>query len=154
MSVPVVENFLADALAGSNKLVPKTPPRLGIVTADGEIPTVASEPPLRPFTSPFVRQSVEEVSRQLGGATYFAVLDEQSTEDKTAVLGRRNPDGSVETVRVAFDAAQSLLTSLDVGTLGFYEIQHIAASSGGVYRPKYEASKKGGPAPRKKLGGD
>lgn len=134
--------------------MPDTHPCLAIVTADGEIPTIASKPPLPPFTSPFIGRSVEELSRQLSGVRHFAVLDKRSTEDKTAILGSRNPDGSVETVRVTFDAAQSLLTSLDVGSIGFNEIQGIATSSGGVYGMNYEGPKKGGPAPRKRLGGN
>ncbi|KAI1380613.1 hypothetical protein F4677DRAFT_192890 [Hypoxylon crocopeplum] len=147
----VVEKFLSDALAGSNELVPNSEPALAIVTAVDVLPTTASEAPLEPFTSPFLNQSVEEVSRQLNEADLFAVLDERSTEDETAVLVERKSNGSIETVRVTFDSAQHVLVALDVATLGFTEIQQIAESSGGAYGWNRTKPKKGKPAPRKRL---
>lgn len=116
-----------------------------------DVPSGASKPPLQPFTSPFLGQSIEDISRQLNGATYFAILDERSAQDETVILGEHR-DGKVETVRVTFYSAQSLLTSFYIGTLGFSEIQHIAAKEGGVYKQeKPEGRRKGGSAPRKML---
>ncbi|KAI0842587.1 hypothetical protein F5Y06DRAFT_130676 [Hypoxylon sp. FL0890] len=154
VAISTIEKFLNEALAGSNKLAPGSEPALAIITATNELPTIASMPPLQPFTSPFIGQSVEEVSRQLNEAAHFAVLDERSMEDETVALVNRNSDRSVQTARVTFDSAQSLLTALDVATLGFEEIRHIAASEGGVYGRNRESPKRGRPAPRVRLGGD
>ncbi|KAI1642461.1 uncharacterized protein F4817DRAFT_352896 [Daldinia loculata] len=151
MPIPVVEKFLRDALAGSNDLAPNSDPCLAIITMADDVPSGASKPPLQPFTSPFLGQSIEDISRQLNGATYFAILDERSAQDETVILGEHR-DGKVETVRVTFYSAQSLLTSFYIGTLGFSEIQHIAAKEGGVYKQeKPEGRRKGGSAPRKML---
>ncbi|KAI1481224.1 hypothetical protein F4774DRAFT_417805 [Daldinia eschscholtzii] len=151
IAIPVMEKFLRDALAGSNDLVPNSDPCLAIVTTVDEAPIEVSNPPLQSFVSPFLGQSLEQISRQLKGSTYFAVLDERSTEDETVTLGEPR-DGKVETVRVSFYSAQSLLTSLYIGTLGFSEIQHIAAKEGGIYKQeKPNGKRKGEPAPRKIL---
>ncbi|KAI1798495.1 hypothetical protein F4811DRAFT_229253 [Daldinia bambusicola] len=116
-----------------------------------EMPTEAPRLPLQPFASPFVGQSAEDISRQLQGSIYFAVLDGQSMSDETVTLGELS-DGKVETVRLSFYSAQSLLISLGIGTLGLPEIQHIAAKEGGVYKQqKPEATKKGGPTARELL---
>ncbi|KAI0844669.1 hypothetical protein F5Y00DRAFT_188735 [Daldinia vernicosa] len=149
--IPVMEKFLRDALAGSVDLAPGSDYCLAIITRADEVPSGASKPPLQPFASPFLGQSIEDISRQLNGATYFAILDEQSTPDETVILGEHR-DGKVETVRVTFYSAQSLLTSFYIGTLGFFEIQYNAAREGGVYKQeKPEARRRGGPAPRKLL---
>ncbi|KAK6951253.1 hypothetical protein Daesc_007784 [Daldinia eschscholtzii] len=151
VAIPVMEKFLRDALAGSNDLAPNSDPCLAIVTTVDEAPTEASKLPLQSFLSPFLGQSLDEISRQLRGSTYFAVLDERSTKDETVTLGEHR-DGKVETVRVSFYSAQSLLTSLYIGTLGFSEIQHIAAKEGGIYKQeKPNGKRKGEPTPRKML---
>ncbi|KAI1103184.1 hypothetical protein F4804DRAFT_239260 [Jackrogersella minutella] len=150
----IIEKFLTDALNGSNKLAPGSEPSLAIVTAANGVPTTASSPPLQPFTSPFIGQSVEQISRQFNEMAHFSVLDERSTEDETAVLVERNSDDSIHTVRVTFGSSQSLLTALDVATLGFTEIQNIATSSGGVYGKNHPSPQEGQLAPRKRLGGD
>ncbi|KAI0108117.1 hypothetical protein F4814DRAFT_441678 [Daldinia grandis] len=148
---PVVEKLLYYSNFGGNNLASNSNPCLAIITMADEMPSRASTPPFQPFISPFLGLSVEDISRQLNGATYFAILDERSPEDETVILGEHR-DGKVETVRVTFYSAQSLLTSLYIGTLGFFEIQHIAAKEGGVYKQeKHEGKKKGGSAPRKIL---
>ncbi|KAI8956481.1 hypothetical protein F5Y11DRAFT_186371 [Daldinia sp. FL1419] len=149
--VPVLETLLYEALTGSNDLTPNSDFSLTVMTSVNQLSTKASKPPLQPFSSPFIGQSVNEISLQLKGATYFAVLDERSAKDKTVILGEFK-DNKVETVRVTFHSAQSLLTALYVGTLGFFEIQSAAAKTDGVYKQvKPEGQKKGGPAPRKML---
>ncbi|RYP53408.1 hypothetical protein DL769_010524 [Monosporascus sp. CRB-8-3] len=117
------------------------------------IPTTASEPPVQPFTSPFIGQSAEEVSNHVNGVNYLVILDKQSTEDDTAVLVARGP-GGVQTVRTTFESAQHLLTAVEIATLGFDEIQQIAGSSGGVYGASRNEPQRGGPAPRRRLGGN
>ncbi|RYP14726.1 hypothetical protein DL765_006196 [Monosporascus sp. GIB2] len=152
----VVERFLNDAHAGAERLVPNTPRCLAVVTSvDGtaSIPTTASEPPLQPFTSPFIGQSAEEVYNHVNGANYLAILDQQSIEDGTAVLVARRP-GGIQTVRTTFESAQHLLTGLEIATLGFDEIQQVAGSSGGVYGASRNEPQRGGPAPRRRLGGN
>ncbi|KAI1400033.1 hypothetical protein F4819DRAFT_462736 [Hypoxylon fuscum] len=150
--VQVAERFLSEALAGSNKLAPGSEPALAIVTTTRFSPSIASQPRLQPFSSPFLGQSVEEISRELDGATFFAILDGRSMEDETALLATCDEDGTVQTARVTFNYTQSLLVSLDIATLGFGEIQHIATSSGGVYGRNRETPQRGAPAPRKRLG--
>ena len=149
-----------EAHAGAEQLVPDTPRRLAVVTAssvDGtvSIPKIASEPPVPPFTSPFIGQSAEEVSKHADGVEYFVVLDKRSTEDDSAVLVDYQPGpGGVQTVRATFDSAQHLLTAVEMATLGFNEIQQIADSSGGVYGTSRGGVQKGGPAPAMRLGGN
>jgi hypothetical protein len=154
----VLEKFLSEALSGSQRLVPNSEPELGIATVSDDgpapsVPTTASRPPLPPSLIPFVTPSAEDASRQVGDAQFFAVLDEQSSRNDTAILVARQEDDAIQTVRVTFDSAQHLLTALDIATLGFEEIRNIADSSGGVYgTPAPGGPQKGGAAPRKRLG--
>ncbi|KAI2470950.1 hypothetical protein F4781DRAFT_155781 [Annulohypoxylon bovei var. microspora] len=151
--ISVIERLLSDSLEGSNKLAPGSEPSLAIVTTANEVPTTASWPPLPPFTSPFLGQSVEEVSDQFAHITHFAVLDERSINDETATLVQRGSLGDVQTARVTFGSVQSVLIALDVATIGFSEIQSIAAFKGDVYGIDSGSPKKGQPAPRMRLGG-
>ncbi|USP82862.1 hypothetical protein yc1106_10136 [Curvularia clavata] len=161
----VVEMFLRDAYTGSEQLVPGTSPSLVVLTTSNTsdkgsdaLTLSASQPPLQSFTSPFLGQSIEEVALHsvFQNVSFFAVLEERSTRDSTVLLAARNPNGSVDTVRVAFSVVQRTLISLDVGSLGFAEIQSIADVQGNdwVYGMPIsrQCPQKGGPAPRKKLG--
>jgi hypothetical protein len=118
----------------------------------------ASQPPLQPFTSLFLGQSVEDVAQHpvFHKASFFAVLDERSARDNTALLAARDPNGSVRTVRATSSEVQRTLISLDIGSIGFAEIQSVAAAQGneGVYGAPVpeQGPQKGGQAPRKRLG--
>ncbi|KAK8132063.1 hypothetical protein PG999_000236 [Apiospora kogelbergensis] len=157
----VLSRLLTDALAGSNDLAPGSEPELAIVEIqDGgtsRVPSHATTTPLEESFRAFVAASVDDAAKyHVGGASYFALLDEQSSaeEEKTVLLVSRCPDGTIEgTARVTFESAQFLLTSLAVASIGFTEIQSIGASQGGVYGRSKEAPKKGEPGPRKRLGG-
>lgn len=160
-----VETFLKDAYTGSEKLVPGSSPSLVILTITNTsdkdsdaLSSSASQPPLHPFTSPFLGQYVEDAAQHsvFHNASFFAVLDERSARDSTALLAARDPSGSVRTVRVTFSEVQRTLISLGIGSIGFAEIQSIAAAQGneGVYGAPVpgQGQQKGGPAPRKRLG--
>ena len=160
-----METFLKDAYTGSEQLVPGTPPSLVILTiantSDKGIDALsssASQPPLEPFTSPFLGRSVEDAAQHpvFHNASFFAVLDERSLHDSTALLAARDPNGSVSTVHVTFSEVQRTLIPLGVGSIGFTDIQSIAAAQGneGVYGAPVpgQGPRKGGPAPRKRLG--
>jgi hypothetical protein len=160
-----VEAFLKDAYNGSEQLVPGTRPSLVIFTitntsgkGSNALSSSASQPPMKPIISPFLGQSVEDVAQHsvFHNASFFAVLDERSARDSTALLADRDPDGNITPVRVTFSEAQRTLIALRVGSIGFAEIQSIAAAQGdeGVYGVPLSGSgpQKGGPAPRKRLG--
>jgi hypothetical protein len=160
-----VETFLNDAYTGSEQLVPGTPPSLVILTitntsdeGSDALSSSASQPPLQPFTSPFFGQSVEEAAQHtvFRNASFFAVLDQRSSRDSTALLAACDPNGSVHTVRVIFSEVQRTLISLLIGSIRFGEIQSIAANqgNGGVYGAPAPGlgPQQGGPAPRMKLG--
>jgi hypothetical protein len=160
-----VETFVDDAYTGSEQLIPGTPPSLVILTTTNTsdkgsdaLSSSASQPPLQPFTSPFLGQSVEDAAQHpvFHNASFFAVLDERSARDSTALLAARDPNGSVRTVRVTFSEVQRTLISLGIGSIGFAELQSIAAAQGneGVYGAPVpgQGPQKGGAAPRKKLG--
>jgi hypothetical protein len=135
---------------------------LTITNTSGEgsdaLSSSASQPPLQSFTSPFSGQSVEEAAQHpvFQNASFFAVLDERSTRDSTALLVARDPNGSVHTVRVTFLEVQRTLISLGIGSIGFDEIQSIAVdqSNRGVYGApaRRRGPQQGGPAPRMRLG--
>jgi hypothetical protein len=160
-----VETFLNDAYTGSEQLVPGTPPSLVILTitntsdeGNDALSSSASQPPLQPFTSPFLGQSVEESAQHpfFHNASFFAALDERSSRDGTALLAARDPNGSVHTVRATFSEVQRTLISLRIGSIGFDEIQSIAADqgNGGIYGVPAPGlgPQQGGPAPRMRLG--
>lgn len=141
--------------------MPGSEPCLAVITtnatADGALllPSSPSQPPLEPFASPFLGQPVEAVAQRLRSTDvcFFAVLDERSAADETAlVVASGAGGGGIQTVRATFDEVQRLLTALDVGSLGIEEVRSIAESNGGVYGPARESAKKGQPAPRKRLG--
>ncbi|EMD63371.1 hypothetical protein COCSADRAFT_357797 [Bipolaris sorokiniana ND90Pr] len=161
----ILENFLKDAYTSSEQLVPGTSPSLVILTTSNTsdkgsdaLTSSASRSPLQPFTSPFLGKSVENAAQHpvFQNASLFVVLDERSTRDNTALLAARDPNGTVDTVRVTFSAVQRTLISLDICSIGFAEIQSIADAQGndGVYGTPVstQGPQKGCPAPRKKLG--
>lgn len=156
-----MDRLLAAAYARSEHLAPGSPQNLVLL---------GSRPDFLPGigTDAVVGLTPEEVSRRLGPEhELFIVLDESSAEDETALLVGRgaryshqddddtakkdNGDDSVETVRIGFEEAQCLITSLEVATTGFAELQSIAHSSGGVLRTG-PGAQRGGKAPRKMLG--
>lgn len=160
-----VETFLKDAYTGSEQLVPGTPPSLVILTTTNTseegsdaLSSSASQPPLQPFTSPFLDQSVGDAAQHpvFCNTSFFAVLDECSTRDSIALLAARDANGSVRTARVTFVEVQRTLISLSIGSIGFAEIQSIAAAAQDS-RKVYGASvprqypQKGSPAHRKRL---
>ncbi|KAJ8112705.1 hypothetical protein OPT61_g4988 [Boeremia exigua] len=160
-----METFLKDAYTGSEQLVPGTPPRLVILTSTNTsnkgshaLSSSASQPPLQSFTSPFLGQSVEDAAQHpvIQKVGFFAVLDERSARDGTALLAACEPNSNVSTVRVIFSEVQRSLISISIGSIGFAEIQNIAASQGneGIYGApdSGQGPRKGGQAPRKKLG--
>ncbi|KAI0803648.1 hypothetical protein GGR55DRAFT_682563 [Xylaria sp. FL0064] len=155
LSIAVLDQLLNEAFAGSEELVPHSKHELTVVTKtdDGSSrlqgPTV---PPLSNDLNPFIAASVDDAARHVGNASYFAVLDPQSTKDSTALLVFYQKGGSKTTVRVTFKSVQNTLVSFSVASLGFEEIRDIANSQGGVYGRNERRPEKGRPAPRMKLG--
>ncbi|KAI1816371.1 hypothetical protein GGS20DRAFT_583608 [Poronia punctata] len=156
LPISFLNKVLDEALAGSEELAPNSEHELSIVvaTSDGSsrVPDEARAPPLGDNFAPFVAGSVEDAGRHhVGGAPYFAVLDQQSANDDTAILVRRQESGSFDTARVTLRSAQIVLISLTMATLGFEEVQTIADSQGGVYGRPRQTPRKGRPAPPKEL---
>ncbi|KAI1273285.1 hypothetical protein F5Y07DRAFT_377277 [Xylaria sp. FL0933] len=155
VSIAVLNQLLNEAFGGSEELVPHSKHELTVVTKtdDGlsrlQGPTV---PPLSNDFNPLIAASVDDAARHVGDASYFAVLDQQSTKDSTALLVFHQKDGSNTTVRVTFRSVQITLVALSVASLGFEEIRDIANSEGGVYGRNERRLEKGRPAPRMKLG--
>ncbi|KAK8110223.1 uncharacterized protein PG998_006680 [Apiospora kogelbergensis] len=155
-----LNKLLTEALDGSNELVPGSDHELVIVEArDGasRISDQASIPPLDESFTAYIAASVDEAAaNHVAKASHFVVLDEQSSNDDTALLVSRNQDdGTVDGVaRLTFDSVQAVLVSLAMATLGFAEVQGIADSQGGIYGKPTESPKRGEPAPRMKLGGN
>lgn len=99
------------------------------------------------------------MSQKLGPEyKHFVILDTRSTEDDTALLVEQTTgdDESVEdsngiqTVRIPFSEAQIMITALEVGTLGFQDLQDNARAEGGTWRERVKPQQ-GEPAPRKLL---
>ncbi|KAI1111688.1 hypothetical protein F5Y14DRAFT_304009 [Nemania sp. NC0429] len=158
MPIAVLNNLLDQAHAGSEELVPNSDHELSVVGAadDGSsrLPEGVTAPPLDDNFKPFVASSLEDATRNIGSAQYFAILDQQSAADESAVLVHCQSDSSVTTVRVTFKSVQNLLVSLSMATIGFEEISSIASTEGGIYGRAAETPRKGAPAPRMKLGGN
>lgn len=78
------------------------------------------------------------------------MLDERSlSEDSGLIVRVRN--GEVDSVRVHFDAINAELIRVQMITLNIGETKGLVGEDG-VFRTKPpEGSRKGGPAPRKKL---
>ncbi|KAI0440891.1 hypothetical protein F4803DRAFT_525424 [Xylaria telfairii] len=155
--IAILNKLLDQALAGSEELVPNSEHELSIVVTNSDgsskLPGRATIPPLNDSFRPFIASSVEDAAKNIGTAAYFAVLDQQSMTDDSAVIVRRQGDGSLESARATFKSVQTLLVSLSMATLGFQEIKNIAGSHGGVYGRPLETPRKGGAAPRMRLGG-
>ncbi|KAK1752168.1 hypothetical protein QBC47DRAFT_363751 [Echria macrotheca] len=141
----VVDRLLATSHARMQDLAPGSPQTLTPVG-----PEICDPAAL-------LGQTPDAVSRLLGPAhELFVILDARSVEDDTALLVARGSllydrgDDAVDSVRIAFTEAQCLVTSLEMRTSGFEELQSIANSQGGVYRPG-PPPQRGGPAPRKPL---
>ncbi|KAI0188582.1 hypothetical protein EV127DRAFT_512835 [Xylaria flabelliformis] len=157
MPIANLNKLLDQAQSGSEELIPNSEYELTIVgeNSDGssKLPDSVTIPPLNDGFKPFIASSVEDATKTTGETAYFAVLDQQSTNDDSAILVHRQTDGSLETARAAFKSVQTLLVSLSMATLGFQEIKSIAHSQSGVYGRPVETPGKGGAAPRKRLGG-
>ncbi|KAI8949397.1 hypothetical protein F4801DRAFT_405657 [Xylaria longipes] len=156
MPIAVLNKLLDQARAGSEELVPNSEHELSIVVTNSDgsrkLPDGVTIPPLNDSFKPFIASSVENAAKAIGKAAYFAVLDQQSTIDDSAIIVRRQSDGSLATTRATFKSVQTLLVSLSIATIGFQELKNIADSQGGVYGRPVETPRKGGAAPRKRLG--
>ncbi|KAI1419304.1 hypothetical protein F5Y12DRAFT_778690 [Xylaria sp. FL1777] len=156
VSLAGLDRLLNEALAGSEELVPNSEHELSIVVEENDgsskLPGEATVPPLGSTFKPFVAASVDDAARHIGDACYFAVLDQECTNNDTATLVHHQEDGSNTTVRVTLKSVQHVLVSLSVASLGFQEIQRIANSQGGVYGINERGLNKGRPAPPMKLG--
>lgn len=122
----------------------------------------ASQPPITSFQSPFVGKSIEDVARSLSSTTedapsttidpnLFAILDEKSrSEDFGLIVQVKN--GKVDSVRVHLDTINAELIRVQMITFNIGETKGLVGEDG-VFRTKPpEESRKGGSAPRKKLG--
>ncbi|KAI0869324.1 hypothetical protein GGS24DRAFT_166506 [Hypoxylon argillaceum] len=158
MPIAVLNKLLDQARTGSEELVPNSEYELSVIaaTSDGSSRLLdeATVPPLDDSFRPFIANSLEDAAKNIGQATNFAVLDQQSMVDDSAILVRRESDGSLATTRATFKSVQVVLVSLAMATLGFQEIKNIADSQGGVYGRPVETPRKGGPTPRMRLGGN
>ncbi|KAI0972127.1 hypothetical protein F4678DRAFT_69142 [Xylaria arbuscula] len=156
MPIAVLNRLLNESFAGSEELVLDSEHKLTIVANAGDgssrLQEEASVPPLCDTFAPFVAASIDDAARHIGDVSYFAVLDQQSLDDSTALLLYRQKDGSNSTARVTFKSVQHVLVSLSVATLGFQKTQNIVESQGGIYGRDENRPKKGGHAPPKKLG--
>lgn len=122
----------------------------------------ATQPPISPFQSPFIGKSIEDVANSLhstiNNASFravdpdlFAVLDEKSLSEDTGLIVEVK-NGEVDSVRVHFDTINAELIRIKMITFDIKETKGLAGEDG-VFRTKPpEESRKGGPAPRKKLG--
>jgi hypothetical protein len=154
----VIDRFLDEAHQEHNCLVPDSARVFALVTKirDGvaDVPQTASQPPTRDYTSPFIGNTVDQVSSRLPGTWHFAILDDKTVSNGYVLLVRRNlQDESTpaQTVRVTFAQAQSELIALNIGSKDFATLVDAANSAGGVYSAP-APTRKGGPAPRKLLG--
>lgn len=122
----------------------------------------ATQPPISPFQSPFIGKSIEDVARTLHSTiedalsnaidpNFFAVLDEKSLSDESGLIVQVK-NGAVDFVRVHFDTINAELIRIQMITFDIKETKGLVREDG-VFRTRPpEESRKGGPAPRKKLG--
>ncbi|THW85774.1 hypothetical protein D6D15_07838 [Aureobasidium pullulans] len=122
----------------------------------------ASHPPVQSFSSPFLGQSAEDTAKLLQSRinklptsnlhpTLLVILDEESTSSDSGLIVQVK-DGVVHSVRVHCDTINAELIRIMMITFGIKETQGLVGEDG-VFRTKPpDESKKGRPAPRKKLG--
>lgn len=122
----------------------------------------ASHPPVQPFSSSFLGQSAEDTAKLLQShinklptsnlhPTLLVILDEESTSSDSGLIVQIK-DGCVYSVRVHFDTINAELIRIMMITFDIKETQGLVGEDG-VFRTKpLDESKKGRPAPRKKLG--
>ncbi|CAD0107441.1 unnamed protein product, partial [Aureobasidium uvarum] len=156
-----INNFLEQTYQNSSKM--DCQPSLLLITSlsglDPTKQTAATMPPISSFTSPFIGTSSGDAAKMLQSvaapnivdSNLFAVLDERSLYDDSGLIVRVK-DGVVDHVRVHFDTINTELIHIQVMTGDIAETNFMAGE-GGVFRVRSDGSKKGGPAPRKKLGG-
>jgi hypothetical protein len=99
-----------------------------ITSKDVSAITSGATRPAKAFTSPFLGETVEQVSDWFvanirpidNGFTAFSflVMDSQTVEDNTCLLVCNLLDSEVETVRCDFDVAQSQINSIEFGCEG------------------------------------
>ncbi|KAI0426751.1 hypothetical protein F5Y09DRAFT_318103 [Xylaria sp. FL1042] len=156
MPIAVLNQLLNEAFAGSEELVPNSKHELTVITkaddGSGQLQEEPTVPPLSDDFNPFIAASIADAACHVGSTCYFAVLDQQSTDDNTALLVHRQKDGSNSTARVMFKSVQHVLIALSMASLGFAEIKAIAVSQGGIYGRNERRPEKGRPAPPMKLG--
>ncbi|KEQ89819.1 hypothetical protein M438DRAFT_309568 [Aureobasidium pullulans EXF-150] len=123
---------------------------------------IASQTPVQPFSSPFLGQSAEDTAKLLQShinklptsnlhPTLLVILDEESIfSDSGLIVQIKN--SVVHSVRVHFDTINAELIRIMMITFDIKETQGLVGENG-VFRTKPpDESKKGRPAPRKKLG--
>ncbi|KAH0344295.1 hypothetical protein KCU81_g4920, partial [Aureobasidium melanogenum] len=121
----------------------------------------ATQPPISPIQSPLIGKSIEDMANSLHSTikdtssnaidpNLFAVLDEQSLSEDTGLVVQVK-DGEVDSVCIHFDTINAELIRIQMITFDIKETKGLAGEDG-VFRTKPPAeSRKGGPAPRKKL---
>ncbi|KFA69473.1 hypothetical protein S40285_10229 [Stachybotrys chlorohalonatus IBT 40285] len=151
----VIESLLDQSRHHHNRIVPNSPRSFVVITHVEDkkalIPDHPPPPSLRPFSTPFLAKSADEVAEYLPTARYFVILDDRSSTDGTVLLAkkdRQNMRNPLQTVRAAFEVAQLQLVALEVGCGDFIELQNAVSKIGGGYRAAPQAQR-GGAAPPK-----
>lgn len=129
-----------------------------------------SLPPTKAVNTPFKGSSAKDVAAALCAlsqqktsdldSSYFAILDERSATDKTALLVQIvNAESSsygfdIDSVRASCETVNYTLNSLNVGVTSMGEQQALAsANQSNILRhPDTSQRPRGGSEPRKKLG--
>ncbi|CAC9885052.1 unnamed protein product, partial [Aureobasidium pullulans] len=160
----LLNKFLHETYRNSSKM--DCQPSLCLISSlddlDASQELIASHPPVQPFSSPFLGQSAEDTAKLLQShinklptsnlhPTLLAILDEESiSSDSGLIVQVKN--SVVHSVRVHFDTINAEFIRIMMITLDIKETQGLVGEDG-VFRTKPpDESKKGRPAPRKKLG--
>lgn len=159
-----INDFLHQTYRNSSKM--DCQPRLCLIssldTLDASQELIASQTPVQPFSSPFLGQSAEDTAKLLQSLinklptsnlhpTLLVILDEESTSSDSGLIVQIK-NSAVNSVRVHFDTINAELIRIMTITFDIKETQGLVGEDG-VFRTKPpDESKKGRPAPRKKLG--
>ena len=148
---------------------PESPPGLFLLTESGPInhrdTAEPSQPPIPEISGyPFLSHSIDELAAFLDSyntpekaisSHQFLVADQQTIEDGSLFFVDRGYDPATAPETVRLDAAQvnAIPVAVQIGSLSINEIRTLVDQDG-VFRGGSGQPRRGGPAPRKQLGGD
>ncbi|KAI1462684.1 hypothetical protein F4805DRAFT_5736 [Annulohypoxylon moriforme] len=128
----MIDEFLVDSFEGINRASRSGSYPILTIMTNNRISTTPSQPPIQSFNNPYAGHSVEYILHLFPRLDFFAILDERSILDRTALVVASSPSDGLQVVRAPFASTEAILVALISPLFTIQTFQEIAAHQGGV----------------------